>query len=227
MSDIDNISLFDSIKEPLRSEINKAISCRSFVANEQIIDLNSNGEDVIFVCEGRVRVIIYSLSGREIALDEIGEGSFFGELAAIDGFPRSANVMAVTDTTLAFLSADNFLKVLKEDASISLKVMRKLTRIMRQATTRIIDLSTLGSNNRVHGELLRLGKSAAVINNKPTLSPIPTHSEIASRVSTSRETVARVMNDLARKNIIKRTSSSIIFLDMNKLENMVEEVKGE
>ena len=227
MSNIDDIPLFDTLCEPLRTEINQSLRFRNFSANKQIIDSDSQSNDVVFVCEGRVKVIIYSLSGREIALDEVEAGSFFGELAAIDGFPRSASVMAITEAKLAFLAADHFLTILKNDTIVGLKVMRKLTRIMRQATTRIIDLSTLGANNRVHAELLRQAKGAKTIDGKPILTPIPIHSDIASMVSTSRETVARVMNDLARKNIIKRTKTGLVILNIEKLEDMVEEVKGD
>lgn len=227
MINIDNIPLFDSLKEPFRSDINKKLTFRSFSTNEQIIDLKSDGGDVVFICEGRVKVIIYSLSGREIALDELEAGNFFGELSAIDGLPRSANVMSITNSKLAFISSDNFLRILKEDAIVSLKVMKKLSRIMRQATTRIVDLSTLGANNRVHADLLRLAKTAKKTNDKPVLSPIPIHNDIASRVSTTRETVARVLNDLSRQEIIKRTNDSIIILDMQKLEIMVDEVRGD
>lgn len=75
--------------------------------------------------------------------------------------------------------------------------MRELARLLRQSTDRIMDLSTLGANNRVHAELLRLARSDAGDGRRATISPIPSHSEIASRVSTTRETVARALGDLA------------------------------
>ncbi|NQV45127.1 MAG: winged helix-turn-helix domain-containing protein, partial [Rhodospirillales bacterium] len=51
--------------------------------------------------------------------------------------------------------------------------------------------------------------------------------DVASRVSTTRETVARVMNDLARQNLVKREKNKLAVLDVGALEEMVEEVKGE
>jgi CRP-like cAMP-binding protein len=58
------------------------------------------------------------------------------------------------------------------------------------------------------------------------ISPIPVHSDIASRVSTTRETVARVLNDLARRGIVERTKQSLVIHDIAMLETLVEDVRG-
>ena len=62
--------------------------------------------------------------------------------------------------------------------------------------------------------------------NAATISPIPVHGDIASRVSTTRETVARVMNDLARQGIVERTKDALVLPDVDRLREIVEEVRG-
>ena len=69
-------------------------------------------------------------------------------------------------------------------------------------TDRINDLSTVGSNKRVHAEFLRLAKPGMKVENTAEISPIPIHGDIAVRVSTTRETVARVFSDLTRGDIL-------------------------
>ena len=108
-----------------------------------------------FVDEGQVRVVNYSISGREITLDDIGPGGHFGELAAIDGQPRSASVMALTGCSVAIMQQEHFLELVNENPSVALKVMRGLASIIRNSTERIMDLSTLAANNRVQADLLR------------------------------------------------------------------------
>ena len=106
--------------------------------------------------------------------------------------------------------------------------MRRLTSIVRHATDRIMELSTLGANNRVHAELLRQARAVGRDNSgKVVLRPIPVHSDIASRVSTTRETVARVLNELARGHIIRRERDALVVLDLTRLKALVEEVRGE
>jgi CRP-like cAMP-binding protein len=90
-----------------------------------------------------------------------------------------------------------------------------------------MDLSTLGANNRVHAELLRLAGSNIQDDNTARISPIPIHGDIASRVSTTRETVARVFSDLTREGTLKRDRDALIILDVEKLNDIVEQVRGE
>ena len=105
--------------------------------------------------------------------------------------------------------------------------MRSLAHIVRLSNERIMDLSTLAANNRVQAELLRQARNHMVDDLKAEIVPIPVHSDMASRVSTTRETVARVMNDLARRGLVKRQKDSMVVLDVDVLQDMVEEVKGE
>ena len=105
--------------------------------------------------------------------------------------------------------------------------MTRLAQIVRSATDRIMDLSTLAANNRVHAELLRLARAGMKGENKAVIRPIPVHGDIASRISTTRETVARVLNDLARQGVVTRTKDSLLVNDVERLGDLVEEVRGD
>lgn len=207
--------------------IEKLCAFNRYSSQEQIIDRDSESRDVFFVVEGRVRVVLYSLSGREVTLDDLESGNYFGQLAALDGHPRSASVMALESTLVATMRPTHFMNMLAEHPSIAMKVMLEFTRIIRASTDRIMDLSTLGANNRVHAELLRQARVVGTDENVARITPIPVHSDIASRVSTTRETVARVLNDLARKKLVERQKNALVILDVDRLEDMVEEVRGE
>jgi len=227
MENLSNIDLLSELKPADLKKIEEFCSFKHFTAQEQIIDRQSESTDVFFVLTGEIRVDIYSLSGREITLDDLSAGGYFGELAAIDGAPRSASVMALTDCLVASLPQNHFLALLEKHPKIALKVMNFLTRMVRTATDRIMDLSTLAANNRVHADLLRLAKIHLGDGNRAEISPIPMHSDIASRVSTTRETVARVLNDLARNGVVERQKEVMVVLDVEQLSDMVEEVRGE
>ena len=224
---LSNIDLLSGLKPAELKKIEESCGFKHYAAQEQIIDRQSESTDVFFVLSGEIRVVIYSLSGREITLDDLSAGGYFGELAAIDGEPRSASVMALTDCLVASLPQDKFLSLLEKHSKLALSVMKSLTRMVRTATDRIMDLSTLAANNRVHADLLRLARNYMGDNNTAEISPIPMHSDIASRVSTTRETVARVLNDLARNGVVERQKEVMVVLDVEQLSDMVEEVRGE
>ncbi|MBI4969943.1 MAG: Crp/Fnr family transcriptional regulator [Rhodospirillales bacterium] len=224
---LEGIRLLSGLTHAEREAMEQACAWKRHRAQEQIIDRQSESRDIFFVVKGKVRVVNYSLSGREVTLGDVGEGGHFGELAALDGEPRSASVMALEDTVVASLSSDQFLKVLRDHPEVTLFILQSLSRIVRRSTERIMDLSTLGANNRVHAELLRLARESMAGPNKAILKPIPVHSDIASRVSTTRETVARVLSELSRADIIKREKDALIINDVDALELMVEDVRGE
>lgn len=227
-SSLSSVSLFEDLGTAELEAIEKLCAFNRYSAQEQIIDRDSESRDVFFVVEGRVRVVLYSLSGREVTLDDLESGSYFGQLAALDGHPRSASVMALESTLVATMRPSHFTAMLESHPSIAMKVMLEFTRIIRASTDRIMDLSTLGANNRVHAELLRQARVVGTDESGTArISPIPVHSDIASRVSTTRETVARVLNDLARKKIVERQKNALVIVDVDRLEDMVEEVRGE
>lgn len=223
---LDGVPLLAHLSRAERDQTAKQCRWKRYGIGEQIIDNQSDTRDVFFVISGLARVVNYSLSGREVTLDDVGPGGYFGELAALDGAPRSANVMARQDTLAAAMPPDTFIRLVTGNAKMALAVMQGLARVVRQSTDRIMDLSTLGSNNRVHAELLRLARTACPDGRTATISPIPNHSDIASRVSTTRETVARVLSELTRSGILRRDKDALQVLDTDRLEELVETVRG-
>lgn len=221
------IRILEGLSDKVLADLERAATWRRYTDHEQIIDRQSDSTDVFFVVEGRVRVVNYSLSGKEITLEDLDTGSHFGELSALDGQPRSASVMSLDNCLIAALAQDRFLSLLKENAEISFRVLRALAGIIRNSTDRIMDLSTLAANNRVQADLLRQARSGLIGENQAEIKPIPVHGDIASRVSTTRETVARVLSELARTDVVERKKNVLLIKDLAKLREMVEEVRGE
>ena len=215
------IRLFEGLSPSILNNLEDKCRWQQHDAYNQIIDNGSESADIFFVLEGCVRILNYSLSGKEIILNDVNSGGYFGELSAIDNFPRSASAIALVDCSLAVLGQEAFLTLLRENSSIALRVMQNLSKMVRISTNRIMELSTVAANNRVLFELLRRARENLVSENSANIQPIPRHSEIASRVSTTRETVSRVMNDLARKGIVERKKDSIIVNDIKLLNKII------
>lgn len=221
-----NIPFLAPLDESARKALEQRARWLRHGPGETIIDRESDSRDVYFVVSGRVRVVNFSLSGREVTFDEMDEGGVFGELAALDGQPRSAGVVALTDTLVAAVSPDNFVNMLRDHPDMAISLMQELAKIVRASTGRIMDLSTLGAHNRVHSEILREARLCVEDDaNEAHISPIPVHADIAARVSTTRETVARVLSDLAKQNLVKREKDALVVLDLERLEDLVEDVR--
>ena len=220
------IDLLKPMQEKDRIKLEQRCIWRNIKHNEVILDRQSESSEIYFVVSGQVRVVNYSMSGREITFDDMGRGQYFGQLAALDNQPRSANVIAVEDSLLASLGRISFKELLLNYPEISLNLLTEMAQIIRTSTDRIMDLSTLGANNRVLAELLRLAHSCASNENSAIIKPVPVHSDVASRVSTTRETVARVFSDLSKRQLIQRNGDTLVIHDIVHLQEMVEDFRG-
>ena len=218
------IKLLDMLSAAEHGLLETRCRWHNYAAREQVFSRDSETTNLHFVVRGSVRVIDYAPSGREVSFEDIGAGGCFGELAAIDGAPRSASVMALEDAVVASLSRGEFTALVKREPEFALAVMRRLSHTVRGATERIFDLSTIGAQNRIHAELLRLAGTGGA-GRAAVIRPIPVHGDIASRVSTTRETVARALSDLARQGIVQRDADCLLILDVARLAEMVRGIK--
>jgi len=222
------VEIFSDLDDDSRARIEQRCRWRTYEPQQHLIERESDSHDVHFVVWGKVRALDYAASGRMIAFDEIGPGGVVGELSAIDGLERSANVMAVNRTLTASLDPGSFVRVMAEHSDVALATMRRLTRMVRQSSARIMDLSALGANDRVHAEILRLARAASgTARNDARISPVPIHADIASRVSTTRETVARVMGELAKEGLVRKERNALVVPDMEALEAMLLSARNE
>lgn len=226
------IELLKPLTPPERQALEQRCRWRSFDEGEQIFDRETQSEDVFFVISGAARVVNYSAGGREVSYDDIGPGGLFGELAALDNRPRSASVVAKTNMATASVSAAAFRELLLQHPPIAMALLRRLAEVVRESTDRIMDLSTLGAHNRIFAELLRLAresdpKAFEQRANQARIRPVPHHVDIASRVSTARETVARVLSDLGKNGVVGRERDAMVLLDVGRLAKMVKEFKLE
>lgn len=219
------ILLLDGLTEDELSALAKRCRWRSFGAEEQVLAHMDAGNDVLFLVEGRLRVSLYSTSGKEVSFEDFQAGQHFGEISAIDGKGRSASVFALEPCTVAFLSSRDFMELMDRHFPIAQQVMTSLCRLVRRLDERVFEFSTLTVKNRIHAELLRLAGGEAG-SSSAKVSPPPRHVDIAARVSTHREAVTREMSDLAKAGVIRQERDALYILDQARLAHMVHEVLG-
>lgn len=165
--------------------------------------------DVYLVTEGSVSVSLVSSQGRETVLRLIEKGEMFGELAAIDGQPRSADVVAVENSTLLVIPGATFTGLIESEPVVSLWLARYLAHQVRYLTNRIYELSTMGVGPRLQAELLRLAGEPDA-DGAACIVRVPTQAELAARIGTNRETVTREFALLVREGLLAKEGRRII-----------------
>ena len=221
------ITMFEGLDESARRRIEERCHWRRFTSGQTILEQGGDSRDVLFIVEGAVNIVNYSSTGREIAYAKQKAGEIFGELAAIDGQPRSASVVATESTLVAILSSERFLEILKEQVEVTFHMLTRLTRMVRTGDVRIMELSTLAATQRVYAQLLRMATPDAAGTGLYVIHPLPPLREVASQVSTTRETVARALSHLYPSGIIRRKGRSLYIMDRKKFEELLATMQGD
>ncbi len=217
------IELFRSLTPEQIRRLDTRCIWRRAGAKEWILDYQEDGADVFFLVSGLVRVMIRSVSGRETILRDINAGGFFGELAAIDGETRSASVLAITEATIAKMSAPTFLETVTTHPDVSLQLLRLVTGQVRKLANRINEFTTLGVRDRLYLELLRLSRPDRDDDRQGVISPPPVHADLAGRISTRREAVTKELSAMERGGLLRKSRGALVLLDVPRLVAMIDE----
>ena len=217
------VKLLEGLTDEALERVARVCSWRRFDAGQPVITRSSVNCDLYMVVAGRVRITVYTASGKQVTFRDLAEGETVGAIAAIDGGPRSVDVMALTEVLFAVMTPADLNSLLRENPLVAEGFTRHLVQLIRRLTETVIELSTLGVVNRIHADLLRLAHEAgAEPAGSCVLSPAPRHADIAARVSTTREQVTREMSVLAKRGLLKKHPEGLLIGDVNTLERMVE-----
>jgi CRP/FNR family cyclic AMP-dependent transcriptional regulator len=221
----DWLILLDLAPPDLRREIERKTRIVRAPKGRTIFGVNARATDVFFVMEGEVQLLLFSSGGKQISINSLAVGASFGQMAAIDGLPRSASVVALTDVRLRAIHRDDFLAILRNAPDAALWVASNLCADVRRLTQRVFELGALNVQSRLHCELLRLARTAKSGTLK--MSPTPTHAELAARIGSNREAVTREMTALRQLDIIRMSGRRLEFIDLDALESFVRRAVGD
>ena len=220
-----SIDLFRELDAASLGEVERRVRTRQFKPGQSVVGYQDDSHDLFFILSGRLKVTIYSEAGREVAFRELGPGQSFGELSALDGQPRSANVIALTDASVGSMTAPDFLTTIQHHAPVALATLRKLTILVRALSERVHEFSEKVEVRICH-ELLRAARNSMLNGNMARISPNPKHAEIASRVNTHREAVTRLLGKLTKLGVVQRGRGELLIKDIHALESFARQLHG-
>lgn len=194
---------------------------RTIEPGQVVVDGEEPSTDIFFVASGSVRVQLRAASGREVLLNEFGQGEFFGELSAIDGAPRAASVSAVTRARLCIIPAQAFLDYIFANPTACHALLRTLTAKLRLQTERTLEREALPVRLRLFSELLRLSRPRVGAPGERVVSPPPPHHELAARIGARREVVSRELSEMTREGWLARDRRVIRILRVAEMQSLV------
>ncbi len=221
-----SVSIFGSLSAEEEGRWIGLCRTRHISAGEALVDYDDASKDVFLVQSGELRAVLRFAVGREAILGTFGRGDVIGEMAAIDGRSRSANLMAVTDATVTVVPHDVFHDIMKHNFAVCMAMMQVLVQRIRETNDRLSELTFLDTKHRLYNILLRLSRARADTARERIISPPVVHSALAELIGASRETVSREMSRLAQDGLLERTSRAIVLKNPQELSRRISKALG-
>jgi len=208
--------LFATLDEAAAARLVRHVGRRRYRAAEVIFHEGDPADRLHVIDRGRVRIIVASEDGREGTLAVLAAGDAFGELAFLDGAPRSATAIALEPTQTVTLDRSGFEALLDEDPAIRRAVLATIAGWLRRLTSQVADLHFLDLRGRVVATLVRLARDVDPEGVRVTLPPL-TQSELAALVAGTRQRVNGVLADLVREGLIEQDGRRVTIGDVEAL----------
>jgi len=205
------VSIFQELPAETVADLAKRVWHKQAQAGSVIVSQEDAGDALFVIAKGKVKIVLYGETGREIILSIMKAGDFFGEMSLLDRQPRSANVVALEDSELLCLDREAFQTHLAAHPSTALGILAEMSRRLRHADVVIGNLTLL----HVYARLARTIYDQAQKQAKPVdggllIKDRPTQHEIAGLIGTSRETVSRALNDFTRRGMLEMQGKQIL-----------------
>ena len=194
------------LPQPLLDKIAAVATVRTFPKRVIIVTEGDETDSLYIVLSGKARVYVADDKGREVQLNQLAAGEYFGEVT-FDGGPRSASVMAIEECRCAVVKKSELTSFLERQPELSLHIMRKLARRVRDLTENVRSLALMDVYGRVARLLLELAeqKEGKLVIDEPL-----THKDIAARVGASREMISRIFSDLADGGYVRKEDGQLV-----------------
>lgn len=210
--------IFDALNGEAKQALASHASLKRFAAGDTIFAMGSDGQSMMAIAEGSVRVSMLTPSGREITLTDLQRGDVLGEIAMLDGRERSAGARALTNCTLVVLERAPLLAVLKRDPDLSIQLIVLLCQRVRRSDERMIEIAFLELPVRLAKLLLRLSAPAPDSHDQPLTRLSQSQSVLAGMIGNTRENVNRCLRKWQKAGLIALKDGWLIIDDRRALE---------
>jgi CRP/FNR family cyclic AMP-dependent transcriptional regulator len=211
--------LFKGVDDAARRRIAERAAERVVDRGRSVFVQEERGDRMYVLAEGTVKLYVSSRDGGIVELARHHPPAVFGELALLDGGPRSASAEAVERSTLLVVTADQLLGLLRSDEQVAEALLRMLGTIVRRTTRQLTDLVFLNLPGRVARQLLLLASDG---DGPGTTTREVTQGELASMVGGARQTVNQVLKSLEASGYIRAAGRRFEVLDQDRLERLAE-----
>jgi len=216
-------ALFTHADEDALRELARALRRRRFRRNEVVFHEGDPGDSLHIVASGQIKILLLSAEGEEAIIATLRPGDFFGELALLDGAPRSATAVAVDPAETLVLPRLVFRELLERSEGLRDALLTGLAHELRRLTSQVEELYFLDLAGRLATRLARLAREAEPEAEHEVRLDWPfTQADLASMIGGSRQSVNRLLSLLVDDGLLRIEPDHLVITDVNELERRGE-----
>ncbi len=213
------VSMFKSLAGGNLEALASSVSCQSLKKGEVLFRKGSEGNALYVIKSGSIRISLTSRDGDEITLAVFSEGDFLGEMALLDGMPRSADAVALEPTEVLVLSRTAFIGFLKKNEEAIDAILCALSMRLRKTDDLLEDTCFLNISKRFAKKLVELAGSFGTPEGPGVIIDLSlTQRDLASMVGATRESINKELRRLREKGVLCTEGNRIRIFNMDLLE---------
>jgi len=221
---IGRLSFFRHLSPEAIIEINRLFEDRDVAAEQAIYFEGDPAEHLYLVATGKVKLTRHTSSGREVLLDILRGGEYFGNLAVLSDQGYSETAIAQTDCCILQISAQNFEKILNRHPDVMMKVLKAVGQRLEESQEIIKQLSVYTTDQRIAAALIRLAKKLGERKQKGMLIQLSfSRQDLAAMTGATIETVSRVMSRFSAEGLISTGRRWVLVNDLERLKQIAKE----
>ena len=215
--------LFRDLAPSLVRRISALALVRRLRANQVLFLKNDRGDALYGVLKGRIRISATSPGGQEIILDIMGPGEIFGEIALLDGMPRTADAVAMTATELMMIRRHEFLALLEREPSLAIHLLKLICKRLRALNEQIEDSAFLGVPARLAKRLLIMAQQGEQVNDGIRVRLQPSQSQLGQMLGASRVSINKHLQRWKKNDWISLSRGCIVIRNRAALQMIIDE----
>ena len=223
---LSGVPLFADLSREELAKLAEMAHTRRLRAREELCHKGDPGSQIYIVVSGRLKATTPSAEGKEMTFSIMGPGEVLGEMALLDGGPRSATVEALEACELLSIDRRDFLPFLERHPRVAIKLLATLAGRVRTTSALVEDTLFLNLPNRLAKKLLELSDRYG----RPTGEGIEielrlSQTELANLVGTTRESVNKQIRAWADEGVVDMRSGRILIRQVGTLEDLAEQIE--
>jgi CRP/FNR family transcriptional regulator, cyclic AMP receptor protein len=214
------VPLFGGLDEDGLASLIRSMRVRRFRRGETVFHVGDPGDALFIVVSGSIKITLPAETGDEAILATLRPGDFFGELALLDGAPRSATAIAIEATEMYMLPRDRFRDLIASEPVMRDTVLATLAAEVRRLTHHVEELHFLDITGRLASRLARLaGESGAtrLPDGAIRLAGPLTQGDLAAMIGCTRQSVNKLLGLFTDDGLIRLERDRIVILDLDGL----------